>query len=69
MKKIPTYLRPHEGVRCPNIPEDLLEQGYILSVSECEKCGCALEIKSMWRGYKVKCALEGESDNVTVEYG
>ena len=65
---MPTYLRPHEGVKCPRIPKVLLDEGYILGVGVCHKCDQALVIKSMWSGYKVKCELEGESDNVTVEY-
>ena len=56
-------------MKCPNLPQEFLEQGYLLDVSVCRECEHVLEIKNMWRGYKVKCGLEGESDNVTVEYG
>ena len=68
-KIMPTYLRPHTGVKCPKMPQELLEQGYYLGVGICEKCEHKLEIRRPWSGFIVECALEGKSDSVTVEYG
>lgn len=59
----PTYLRPHTCVKCPD------KDGELVSVGNCAKCEYVLEVRRPWTGFIVKCALEGKSDNVTVEYG
>lgn len=57
-----TLLRPHQAVKCPRSGNPVL-------VSECEVCEHVLEVRRPWRGFAVKCELDGESDNRTVEYG
>ena len=60
---MPSYLKPHDAVKCPN------KDGALVSIGECRECEHLLELRQPWRGFIVKCAVEGESDNVTVEYG
>jgi len=49
--------------------KELAKRGYYLGVQACETCDEKIEIRRPWSGFIVKCALEGESDSVTVEYG
>ena len=64
-----TTLRPHSGVKCPEMPVTLAEQGYLISIEQCENCPNKLEIRRPWLGFIVKCKLDGVSDSRTVEYG
>lgn len=57
-----TTLRPIQGVNCPSLKR-------LVAVTECEDCECLIELRRPWRGFIVKCSVEGESDSVTVEYG
>ena len=64
-----TLLRPHEGVMCPELTVPEIEKGLIRTVNHCKGCEHVKEIRSPWHGFAVKCKLEGDDDNVTVEYG
>lgn len=64
-----TLLRPHEGIKCPNLPQEFIDKGFLLNINECKGCEYMKEIQQPWHGYAVRCELEGESDNRTIEYG
>lgn len=60
---MPTWLKPHKAVKCPD------KDGALVSVGVCGECPHVLEIRRPWQGFIVKCAIKGKSDSVTVEYG
>lgn len=42
--------------------------GVLVTQAHCKQCGELVELRIPWRGYGLRCRLDGESTSVTVEY-